>query len=253
MKKFIISMLLLSGIHSFGDEGIPQHKIDQAYEAFKRKPIDPEELKKIESLSSSELFKQLLIASPSPSRWKEMRVMTMKKRQKDLMLEIRQALKEYSLDIDTIGRLASLASLVSPEFEAEIANEILQHPSSREFDVYFMGSEEFRNHFRSEPELLRSALNTMLSEERIEKNSEIHKRWEASVSKFDLFQKKGGKREPKTQPNNRQSEQAREPQKENAPFSHTEKPSSLRWLIGGFVLLVVFLFLFKTWKGKAKR
>lgn len=251
MKKFIVLLMLLSGIHSFGNEGIPQHKIDQAYEAFKRKPIDPEELKKIESLSSSEIYKQLLSADHSPSRWKEIRVMTMKKRQDDLILEIRRTLKEYPLDIDRFGRLASLATLVSPEFEAEIANGILEHPSSRDdFDVYFMNSEEFRNHFRSEPGLLRLALDKLISEGRIEKDSATHKKWETSISKFEHLQKRREENtESATNPASRQSQQSNDAQKEKAGFGDKDK-FPFNWLLsfGILILLAALTILAKVLK-----
>lgn len=252
MKVFPVCawILLLSGIYSFGEEDAPQSKIDQAYEAFKSKPIDQEALKEVQSLSSSELYIQVLKASPSPSRWKEMRVMTLKKRQKDLILEIRKTLNEFPLTIDTMGKLTSLASLVSPEFEAEIANEILQHPSSREFDVYFVDSEDFRNHFRSEPELLRSALKMLLSEDRIGKNSATHKRWEASISKFDRIQEQ---RAPTTQATSRQSSNRPKQKGEERTGVAETKQSNLPGIIAGVFLLVILALLFKVWKGRSAR
>jgi hypothetical protein len=247
-------LLFLSEIHSFGEEEISQHKIDQAYEAFRGKPIDQEELRTVQLLSSSVIYKELLNADHSPSRWKEMRVMTMKKRPKDLVLEIRKTLNEDPLSIDTMGKVASFASLVSPEFEAEIANEILKHPSAGEFDIYFMDSEEFRSHFRSEPGLLRLALNTLLSEGRIEKDSARHKKWEASISKFEHIQKRREEnRESATHPASRQSEQSNDAQKEKAGFGDKDK-FPFNWLLsfGILILLAALTILAEVWKRTAR-
>lgn len=253
MKTFVLLILLLSGVKSYGDEDIPQQKIDQAYEAFRRKPIDQEELRKVESLSSSEIYNELLKASPSPTRLKEMRMMTLKNRQNDLTLEIRKTLNEFPLTIDTMGQLTFLASLVSPAFEAEIANKILEHPSAPEFDVYFTSSEDFRSHFRSEPALLRAALNRLLSEGRIKKDAESHKKWEASISKFESLQEQKNKREPKIQPTNGQSGIAVEFQNKNGSLNEEKKPPLLLLIIGAFVLFGILVLLSKVWKGKSQR
>lgn len=247
MKLFIILTLILPVIYVYGTEDIPQHKIDKMYEAYKKKPIDPEELKEVQSLSSSEIYKQLLNASHSPSSWKEMRVMTIKERQNDLILEIHKTLEIFPLTIDTMGKLTDLASLVSPEFEAEIANKVLEHPSAHEFDIYFTGNEEFRDHFRTEPDLLKSALIKLLSEGRIDKNSAIHKKWEASISKFDRFQEQRDKRKTTIPTTREQTEQVSEARNEKANHEDNEKfPYTWLSILGILILLVVFALLFKV-------
>jgi hypothetical protein len=243
----VLTLMLLCAIHSFGEEVIPQHKIDQAYEKFGSNPIDPEELRKVELLSSSDIYQQLLIMDIPPSDRQIMLLNVMKKRPKELALEIRKTLSEPSLSMDTMGIISRMSALVSTEFEAEIAEKILKHPSSREFDAYFMDSKDFRNHFRSEPELLRTVINILLSEQRILKDSTQHKKWEESIENFEQLKKRReGNRESEIKSGSIQSEQHDRNQNKRDDLDDKNGVSFYMLLSVGFlVLLAVLLIIFK--------
>lgn len=240
----VLTLMHLCVIHSFAEEVIPQHKIDQAYEKFGSNPIDPEELRKVELLSSSDIYQQLLIMDIPPSDRQIMLLNVMKKRPKDLSLEIRKTLSEPSLSMDTMGIISRMSAIVSPEFEAEVAEKILNHISSREFDAYFMDSKDFRNHFRSEPEFLRKVLDALLSEQRIEKGSTRHKKWEESIDSFEQVKKRReGHRESEINSGSRQSEQHYRDQNKQEGLDDKKKFSLYLRLSVGFLFLLAFLLI----------
>jgi len=143
--------------------------------------------------SIHELYQGILYSNPT-SNWFKKELEKIKDHKEDLAFEIRKTLEEPSLHIDTFGKICLLSYYVSPAFEAEVALKIINHPSSIEYDIYFVSSREFRNHFRAEPDLLESTHKQLLSQGRIEKNSDISKKWEASISEFKRDQRKREKR-----------------------------------------------------------
>ena len=247
MKAFIILLLLVSLLHSFGNESIPQHKIDQAYEKHRRSPVGETELRELQSLSTSEIFDQVLKADQSPSAWRESRLRILEKRKEDLTLEIRKTLNESQLTIDALGKLAFLASLVSPDFEAEVASSILKHASASEYDIYFLDSETFRNHFRSNPGLLQSSLNNLLAEGRIEMHSATHQKWKDSIFKFQRIQHNQEKRDARNRHTSTRHVDADRQVTEHG--DEGESPSGWLFVLGSLILMGIFAAIIKTWRG----
>jgi hypothetical protein len=133
---------------------------------------------------------------------------------------------------------------VSPDFEAEVAFKILNHPSLIDYDVYLISARNFRDRFRTQPDLLISAYKQLLSQGRIEKNSDISKKWEASISEF----KKDQRRREKGNKDLQIDEKTIKNQNENNPhltkFTEMSKPI-LKWLIifiifSTFIIAVIF-------------
>lgn len=182
MKMITVITVLMYSFLSAENFDSYQNKIDKAYEEYGGLQVSESMLQEVEAMSTLQIYDDLLRASPSPSPWQDARILVIKKRKDELSNKILETLKNPQLTIEVLGKLPGLASVISPELEAEIAGEVLRHPSSREFDTYFLNSKIFRDHFHASPSLLRSSLEDLVSEGRLEKDSPTYKEWEKTIS-----------------------------------------------------------------------
>jgi len=242
MKIWIILLYLTSSL--LGDESLsPGERIsvDSVYLY---------NLESLEDISTKDLFEASVVyRMPNQDQFHRPIWLEIKKRPEELEHIIREKIKQDVLSLAEIDRCFYMAHSIDPSAGAEIARELARHKSIKKFDSYYMApSKEIFDLLNESPRDEMNFIEEMISAGRIEKGSDIEKRWRRALKPKFIQQKRIPKEE--VLDDSRSSKESVRSVVVNED-EESKSQSRLPWTIGALVLLLGSFAYWRLTKSKS--